>query len=720
MSGLLDLVNPLQGTDSARDFSRGNTLPLVCTPWPMTAWTMQTGGGRWAYRWADAKIQGIRGTHQPSPWMGDHGHFTLMPQTGERLLGEDERAASYRREDLVVRPDYLGVTLTRYGCRVEVTPTERCCKMRFHFGAARHARLIVDCFDDRGTFKSSPDGNLLFGTSSANDGGVPDNFRLTFCLRLSVVVKAVHCADAPEGEGGAFLSAIEFEVPAGGVVECDVATSYLGEAQAARNLEREIGRFAFEEIRAATAARWEENLARIEVSDESVLARQTFYSCFYRTLTFPQIMHEEDGEGQVVHYSPYSGSRKAGVLYAGHGFWDAYRTTYPFYALVFPEKCADFLRGWMNACSEGGWYPRWPSPGYRVCMLSTQADVVFADAMVKNVGGFNLAEAYEGLRRNAFESVEVDAGYGRPGLREYVSLGYLPGDRYAQSVSGTLDNAHCDYCLSQIARKLGKTDDARELLRRSRFFANVFDPKTGFMRPKNSDGSWVEPFHEFQWGGAYVEGGPWQHAWGVPHDPAGLIHLHGGKEIFLYRLARMLTTPPDFTTGTYRSEIHEMTEMASASFGQYAHSNQPVHHALFLFDEAGAPDLTDHWVHRILNECYSSGPGGFSGDEDNGEMSAWYMMAAMGIFPLCPGKPGYKLVKPLFENIAINLPGGTPLEIRPGLMPVESDDSCFVKDGQIVAGRDISHAKVAEGGELEIPPVFAADPRGVSAEPVPA
>jgi predicted alpha-1,2-mannosidase len=706
MNKLLDLVSPLQGTDSAPDFSRGNTLPLVCTPWPMTAWTLQTGTGRWAFRWSDAKIQGIRATHQPSPWMGDHGHFTLLPQTGERLMEATERAAGYRKEDLVVRPDYLSVSLVRYGCRVELVPTERCCKMRFHFGEARHGRVIVDCFDSRGALRIAHDGRLVFGSSAANDGGVPDNFRLTFCLRLSVPVKAVHgSSSGSSGESG-FLGAIEFDIPAGGVVECDVSTSYLGEGQAALNLDREIGSRSFEGIRATAADRWESLLSTVKISGHSERARRTFYSCFYRTLTFPQMMHEQNGEGETVHYSPYNGSKRPGVLYAGHGFWDCYRTLYPLYAILFPERYADILRGWMNACQEGGWYPRWPSPGYRVCMLSTQADVVFADAAVKGVGGFDLAEAYEGLRRHAFEHVDIDAGYGRPGLRDYIHYGFLPADHHRQSVAATLDNAHCDYCLSQIARLLGKKKEAGELLRRSRSFMNLFDPAVGFMRPRNSDGSWVEPFLEFQWGGAYVEGGAWQTSWGVPHDPTGLIHLHGGKKKFLARLNRMFTTPAHFTTGSYRSEIHEMTEMAMASLGQYAHSNQPVHHVLYLFDEAGAPHLTDHWVHRILNEHYNPDPGGFPGDEDNGEMSAWFVLSALGIFPLCPGKPAYKLVTPLFEEACLILPSGNRLEITPGRMPSDAGESCHLLNGELMPGRDIEHAKVAAGGTLEVPASF--------------
>lgn len=708
---LLDLVSPLQGTESNQDFSRGNTLPLVCTPWPMTAWTMQTDAGRWAFRWTDAKLQGIRATHQPSPWMGDHGHFAIMPQVGERLLDAEERAASYSKADLIVRPDYLRVRLLRYACTIEVVPTPRCAKMRFHFADARKARLILDCFDENGLLGISDLSGLVHGGTSANYGGVPENFRLSFCLRFNVPIRAIHTAESNRNglteRVPPFCGAIEFDVPKGRMIECDIATSYLGEAQARTNLLREIGDASFEHLRAQARLAWNKELSRIEVSNESDQQRRTFYSCFYRTLTFPQMMHEEDAAGEVVHYSPYSGARRPGVLYTGHGFWDSYRTTYPFYALLFPEKYSEFLQGWINAYRESGWYPRWPSPGHRVCMLSTQVDVVFADALVKGIGGFNWEEAYEGLRKNAFEEPAIDEGFGRPGLRDYIRYGYLPADQYLQSVAATLDNAHCDFCLSQIARSLGRSEDARQLLHRSAFYSNVFDPQTGFMRGRKADGSWLEPFNEFEWGGPYVEGGPWQTSWGVPHDPAGLIALHGGKAPFLKKLNQMLSLPPSFTAGNYVREIHEMTEMAVAGYGQYAHSNQPVHAALYLFDEAGAPELTDYWVRRILREYYNPGPGGFPGDEDNGQMSAWYILSALGLFPFCPGKPDYKIVAPLFQEATIHLSDRHSLAVIPGAELVTRVEDSVVLNGRKLSRRDISHQQISEGGLLEVHPFEA-------------
>ncbi|HRJ70960.1 MAG TPA: GH92 family glycosyl hydrolase [Terrimicrobiaceae bacterium] len=692
---LLEFVHPLQGTDSREDFSRGNTLPLLCTPFPMTAWTLQTDEGRWAFRWRDAKIQGVRATHQPSPWMGDHGHFTVMPQQGELLPAPQERGSSYDKEALVCRPDYFRVHLLRDDCVLEATPTERGVKLRLRFGKAGPTRLIIDGFRQGGSLEWDAVRRIVLGSSRANYGGTPENFAQWFAIRLHAAATGLHQARpaAPEE----ILGALDFTAEAGQTVECDIATSYISAAQAVRNLDAEIGGRTFESIRNQAAAAWEERLAKIQVESTDARLKKVFYSCLYRTLTFPHKCHETDAEGQTVHYSPYDGAVHPGELYTGHGFWDTYRTAYPLYALLCPEDYASFLRGWMNACREGGWYPRWPSPGYRTCMLSTHVDAVFADAAGKGITGFDLAEAYEGLRRHAFENLEEDAGFGRPGLGAYLALGYIPADRYRHSVAATLDNAYCDFCLAQIARMLGRTDDEEVLLERALSYRQMFDSSVGFMRGRNADGSWLEPFDEFFWGGPYVEGSAWQTSWGVPHDVPGLITLFGGPEKFVAKLDQMLATPPHFTVGDYGFEIHEMSEMACAKFGQYAHSNQPVHHALYLFAEAGAPEKTDHWVGKILTESYDETPGGFPGDEDNGEMSAWFILSALGLFPLCPGKPEYVLAKPLFNAATVHLPSGPLRIVRPD---EGSSDRAFFLDGKELPARRVSHAELLAARSL--------------------
>ncbi|HSI85631.1 MAG TPA: glycoside hydrolase family 92 protein, partial [Candidatus Methylacidiphilales bacterium] len=365
-----------------------------------------------------------------------------------------------------------------------------------------------------------------------------------------------------------------------------------------------------------------------------------------RTLLFPRQLEEIDLDGRAVHYSPYDGGIHSGPLCTDNGFWDTHRTVYPFLAKAYPDKLVPLLEGWLNASREADWTPKWPSPGPKACMIGTHFDAVVADAVARGITGWDIEAVFPYLWKNA--TVPSDDGcYGREGLEDYLRLGYVPVDRHRYSVSATLDYAYEDFCVMQVARYLGREKEAAILKPRTFNYRNVFDSGTGFMRERLSDGSWKHPFEEFRWGGGYIEGGPWQHSFNVPHDVPGLAGLHGGSQALCDKLDRMFALPPKFEVGHYGFEIHEMTEMAVAGhegpshaaglpgFGQYSHSNQPVHGNLFLYALNGQPEKTAHWVRRVCDELYS--PDILPGDEDNGEMCAWYVMAHLGSFPYCPG-----------------------------------------------------------------------------------
>ena len=279
--------------------------------------------------------------------------------------------------------------------------------------------------------------------------------------------------------------------------------------------------------------------------------------------------------------------------------------------------------------------------------------------------GFNDAHlhlAYAGLKKHATQEGDPGKGYGRVGIREYLRLGYLPADTFGGAVAQTLDLAYGDFCIAQVARAAGAEDDAAMFEKRSANWKHVFDAEQKFMRGKLADGRWLEPFDQYSWGGAYVEGGAWQYRFSAWHDADGLIARYGGRGPFLQCLEQMLQQPPRFRVGAYGTEIHEMSEMAAVDFGQYAHSNQPVHNVLYLFTAAGRRDRTQYWVHRVLNELYS--PDNFAGDEDTGATSAWYILSALGLFALCPGKPEWSLGAPLFPSVSIHFSGGRQIRIE--------------------------------------------------------
>ena len=658
---LVDLVNPLQGTDSSSLFSRGNTLPLVALPFGMAHWTLQTTSpGPWFFRPADRRVEGIRSTHQLSPWLADYGTATFLPLMGEASPEPSARASSYRPEAMKISPHYLHLVLLRYRCTIDLVPTERCAFMRLTFADSGPASLAVDLRGSDAEFHAEMTSGVVTARTTENQGGVPKGFATYYVVRVGRALHGFEVKSFDELR----TCVLRFEAEAGKPVDVRIGTSFISSDQAYRNLKLELGDKPFEAVRDSSAAIWEKQLARILVEGGTESQRRTFYSALYRASLFPRMWHEPDGSGSFVHYSPYSGSVTPGVMYADHGYWDVYRAWYPLMSLIDPARLGEILQSWVNASEEGGWLPQFPAPGYRACMTGSLIDSVFGDAAAKQIAGFDLEAAYRALKKHATQPGDPDRGYGRRGIQEYLRLGYIPAESVEQSAVETLDSAYGDFCIAQVARAAGHTEDAAIFERSSQNWRNVFDSNTRFMRGKKADGQWLGPLREFQWGSPYVEGAAWQHRFSAPHDVPGLIAAMGGNAAFAEALEAMLRQTPRFEVGVYGREIHEMSEMAAVDFGQYAHSNQPVHHVLYLFAAAGRRDLTQYWVRRVMDELYS--PDQFAGDEDTGSMSAWYILSALGFYPLCPGKPEYVLGSPLFDRAKLNFSGGrqTVVEAR--------------------------------------------------------
>ena len=713
--GLLRHVNPLQGTDSHPGFSRGNTLPILARPFGMAHWSAQTAEGRWFFSPRDRQLQGVRLTHQPSPWMGDYGAVTFLPQSGERRLSARARSTSYVPSRTAFGPHRFETDLLATGDRIELVPTERGAILRATFADGAPARLIVDPAAGESSFWVEPDGRTIVGFTRGNSGGVPEGFAEWIVAECSVPIVSstafVGNAALDGTEPGERYGLCAEFGPAAGPVEIRIATSFIDAEQARRNLEIEL-RGSFEAIAADAERVWEETLGRIRVESDDTDRLTTFYSCLYRTQLFPRIWHEPDtssGEdGAMRHRSPYDGGVHPGVLYTDNGFWDTYRTEYPLLALVWPDRLAEILRGWVHALKEGGWFPQWATPGYRACMVGTHIDAVIADAVSRGITGFDVEAAAEGMLRHAYHPGDPDGAWGRIGIEDYIRLGYVPADRHHESVARTLDYAYDDWCLARVLRGLGRGAEAEALEARSGNYRNLWDPEVGFMRGRNADGSWLEPWREFGWGSPYVEGGPWQSVWAVPHDPMGLAALMGGPEALVAKLDQMLTTPPRFEIGVYGLEIHEMTEMACADpeglargegFGQYAHSNQPVHHALWLYAAMGRPDRTATEVRRVLDRLYT--PDDLPGDEDNGEMGAWYVLSALGLFASCPGDGRWTLGAPVFARATVTPESGGRLAIEASDVSAPGAGVPGVAwNGTAIEGRTLAHRAIAAGGTL--------------------
>lgn len=721
VSAPLASVCPEQGTASIHSFSNGNTLPLVSRPFAMTSWSPQTEESPRFYHPQTRQLQGVRATRQPSPWIGDYGHFTLMPQTGRRFLRAGARASAFRPADTTIGPHLFSTYLKRYRTGLELTATERCAALRLRYPTdAGPTRLILEPFEGEAHIEIDPQRRTISGYTRANSGGVPDNFACYFHARFDcdLIGWGLFAGDEvreneSEGTAERLGAYVEMTAPADGVVHVQIATSFIGPEQARQNLEREIGDWDFERLVQDAAGQWSGLLGRIQIEGATAAQRRTFYTCLYRALLFPRALYELDDDGKPHHYSPYDGKIHPGVLYGDNGFWDTHRTVYPFLSLFLPERLGEIVEGWVAAYREGGFFPKWASPGYRACMIGTHLDAVVADAYVKGIKGFDVETAYAAMYKNATEAGDEDGNYGRRGIEYFERLGWVPADRVEHAASRTQDFAYNDFCVAQVAKGLGKDEDARRFFARALHYRNTYNPASGFMQGRLEDGSWEEPFDEFRWGGAFIEGSAWQCTWAVPHDPAGLIELMGGDAAFVAKLDRMLELEARFEVGSYGFEIHEMTEMAAADFGQYAHSNQPVHHVLFLYTCAGRPDRTQYWVRRVLEELYSAEPDGFAGDEDNGEMSCWYLFNALGFFPLSPGDPSYVLGSPLFKSATLELENGQTLRIE---APENSDKNVYVRqayfNGEPLGQTWIGHQDLADGGTLrfDMGPVAADKP----------
>ncbi len=712
-----EYVTTLMGTQSDYALSTGNTYPAVALPWGMNFWTPQTGkmGDGWTYTYGAHTLRGLKQTHQPSPWINDYGQFSVMPVRGADKLDEESRQSWFSHQSEVAKPYYYSVYLADHDILAEVTPTERAAMMRFTFPETGESGVVIDAFD-RGSRVEVIDDRTVAGYTTRNSGGVPENFRNWFVIRFDKPFKAVELTDSPstyragsrllkpEGgkaaEGDHAVAKVHFTTARGEQVTLRIASSFISAEQAVRNLETELGADDFETVKSKAQARWDEVLGRIEVSGGSIDQLRTFYSCLYRSTLFPRKFYELDAEGKPVHYSPYNGEVRPGYMYTDTGFWDTFRCLFPLLNLVYPSVNAEIQAGLANTWRESGFLPEWASPGHRGCMVGNNSASVVSDAILKGVTpAGDVEELYAAMLSGRSKVHPEVSSTGRLGHEYYDSLGYVPYNvGINENVARTLEYAYDDWCIAQVASKLGKADDAARLEKASQNYRNLFDPETKLMRGRNADGTFQTPFSAYKWGDAYTEGNAWHYTWSVFHDVDGLAELMGGKEEFTKMLDSVFVVPPVYDDSYYGFRIHEITEMQVANMGNYAHGNQPAQHMIYLYDYAGHPAKAQYWVREVMNRLYKAQPDGYCGDEDNGQTSAWYVFSALGFYPVCPGADEYAVGAPLFRRATIHLENGRTIEIE---APQNSPENRYVGamkvDGKIASEPFLRYSELKEG-----------------------
>ncbi len=636
MKPLLETIDTRFGTTNKHAFSRGNTLPYTGVPFGMNYFVPQTSDqdGSWFFDPHLPIFQGIRLTHQPSPWIGDYSWLLLTPVTSQ--LGGDSlfhRQSSYDRDKASFQPHYLKIFSLRYQIETQLTPTCYGASIRLKQKQGKALSLYLHATDEL-TVEQVDKRTLALQQEGKTETN-KNSLTMFTALQMNTDILAI---SQEAGDWRIDLASSQTEM--------QLATSFISPSQALINLPQED----FDSCKTSAQADWENLLHRFDIIETGEADRT---HCLYRLFLFPQTFYEVDESGQAIHMDLATGTVKPGVLFSNNGFWDTFRTTFPLFALIIPEHYQRFLEGFLNSYRDTGFLPKWLAPDERGMMPGTLLDGIIADSACKDMAPDLEGELFQAMLKTASKADPLGIN-GRHGLAQYQELGYLSTDHH-ESVSHTLDYAYSDFCIANCAKKLKNIEIAETYKAASQNYRQLFDAETGYMRARDNQGNFHPDFSPYSWGRDYAECSAIQATLGVLHDIPGLIQLMGGKETFSNYLLKACQDAPLFETTGYGYEIHEMSEMATAPFGQIAISNQPSFHIPYLFRYSDYPDYTALLIKTLRQKAFHPSWEAYPGDEDNGSLSAWYIWSALGFYPTCPGKPSYDLGISLFDHLRVYL-----------------------------------------------------------------
>lgn len=727
---LLQYVNTLQGTDSKPEYSNGNTYPTVAVPYPMHAFSAQTGrnGDGWKYQYSATTIRGFQQTHQCSPWVRDYATFTLMPQIGELVVDEHERATQFSHNNEIAKPHYYAVTLDN-GIKTEISPVERGGMMRFSFPKKEAAYLVLDGYIGASEVKILPKEKKIIGW--VNSGFLfPKEFKGYFVLSFDQPFVSygtwenrnnVVTENGTEGSGDGIGAYIQFKP--GTTVQVKIASSYISQEQAQLTLDRELGAYTkLDEVKNAAAKSWNELLNRVVVEGDNEDDKATFYSCLFRANLFSHKFYEINKDGQPYYRSPYDNQMYEGYMYTDNGFWDTFRSQFPLTNILHPTMQGRYMQSLVDAKEQCGWFPAWSCPGMSGIMIGNHAISLLADAWAKGIRNFNpekvLAQYYHEITNVSFWR----GSSGREGHKEYFELGYIPYETAGESAAKTLEYAYDDFCAYNLAKMTGNKFWMQVFGRQMFNYKNIWDEESQYMRGRKADGNWIfDSFDPYRWGNPFTEGNSAQYTWSVFHDPQGLIDLMGGKDRFNARLDEFFNGTNEFDVGSYGTVIHEIAEMLDASMGQYAHGNQPCQHVPYLYNYSGQPWKAQAQLRKVMAQLYNASPKGYPGDEDQGGLSSWYVLSALGIYSVCPGTDQYVIGSPIFQKATIKLENGKEFVIKAdGNSPENVYIDSAELNGKPYSKNWITYDEIINGGELHLKMSKQANyQRGIADEDLP-
>ncbi len=704
----LDLVDTRVGTDAAvtktaglfgkGSEEHGQTLPAVGVPHGMNLWTPQTRDTEQKciapYYYSDTRLQGFRNSH----WIvggctQDYGSMTLHAMSGKLRTSPSERATLIDRNSEIARPDYYSVFLPEENLKAEMAGLSRAGIFRFTYGEDGIGHLVVNHNSDEHEGKMDLDleNREIRGFNPIHriyqGWGEPTGASGWFVMSLPEDLEIV---DSGEFDNGVYVS---YKVKKDQPVVFKAGSSFTSMDAARKNLNAEIPGRDFDAVREESARRWDDRLGRIRVEGGSPADRAKFYGSLYRCSLLPRVISDVDGSYPRFAKGGEIMKMEQGDFYDDFSMWDTYRALHPLLTLIDPELSGEMMQSLVLKGEQGGWMPIFPCWGsYTAAMIGDHCAVAIADAAVKGVKNFDLSSAYRLLRRNAFESPstyeEYTDGMGRRALRSYLHYGYIPVEdgvkeafHQREQTSRTLEYAFDDFALSRIAALLGEREDEEALLKRSGNWRNVIDPELGYANGRHADGSFMEGTDPFTFNAAITEGAPCHYTWYVPHDTEGLFAALGGKEVAEAKLDSMF------------------------SERRYWHGNEPCHQVAYLFNDLGKPEKTRRQVRHILDTEYLNVPGGLSGNDDAGQMSAWFVFSAMGFYPVAPSTPYYYIGSPLFEKITVTPVGGKEFIITAPASSLikggEETISGVRLNGNEIPATKISHTDISGGGKLE-------------------
>ncbi len=701
----VDEVLPLVGTGA-----HGHTYPGATVPFGFVQLSPDTRTEGWdacsGYHFDDIKILGFSHTHISGTGCADLGDLLILPVTGEMTgsLACKKFQSTFSHETEIAQPGYYSVRLEKYDVLAELTATAHAGMHRYTFPASHQSHLLIDLVHGLGN--KPTDAQLKIESDSRltgfrrSDGWAKDK-TIFFVIETSVPFTGFGLelggtnlpADASDAVGKNVRGRLDFETASGQQVVLRVGLSPTSVDEAQKNLAAEIPAWDFDAVRAAARNLWNKNLSRIQIESANTGFVQTFYSALYHSFSEPVLYNNADGS--------YSGADKKihtdenFQYYSTFSLWDTFRAEHPLLTLIQPERVNDFVRTLLAFSQQSPEHalPMWPLASIETgCMIGYHAVPVIVDAWQKGFRDYDVDFAYQAMRDTAMSV--------RNHQDEYQKLGYVPAVSGKQfyATARTLEFAFDDWCLAQMAAALGKTNDANLFTQRSQNFTNVFDAQTGFFCGKLADGNYREPFDakavSFD---DFIEANAWQYAFAVPHDVPGMIKLYDGNEAFIKKLDRLFSED---------SQVNNYLIDVSGLVGQYAHGNEPCHHVAYLYDLAGAPWKTQQRVREIMLTQYDNSPEGICGNDDCGQMSAWYVWSALGLYPLNPAGGVYQIGSPLVEKATIHLdpkiyPGGTFTIVAHHA----SRQNCYIQsaklNGRLLNRAWITHKEIVRGGTLE-------------------